>query len=261
MTCIPGVKKMSLNVQKRMILNYKKPKVLFFGREKCDATSKAIKHLELVGFEVTPVFSRSRGEALSESILEWNGDYILCFRSLFILPKILIDKAKTGAINFHPGPPEFPGSGCLNYALYENSQSYGVTAHLMNEKIDEGNILECRRFQIHKLDTVNSLLERTHLKLLDLFFDFTSSLATIGAEFLTKNLQKSKNEKWSGTNRKIKDLDSLSLVNLNISETQLDKLVRATYTELFPPKVILHGYEFLLKSNKKLSSYLCSNTI
>ena len=45
------------------------------------------------------------------------------------------------AINFHPGPPEFRGIGCANFALLKNSKYYGSTAHVMEAKVDSGPIL------------------------------------------------------------------------------------------------------------------------
>ena len=226
--------------------------VLFFGRANCEDSFKALNHLIRLGCRVTSIFSKGHGESFPEKILSWSGDYIFCFRSMFILPKSLINQARIAAINFHPGPPEYPGSGCLNFALYEESKLYGVTSHLMTEKVDDGSIIECRRFSIDQADTVNSLLERTHAKLLDLFFDVSTAVAMKGKSYLEYSINGSIHEKWSGKKRKIKDLDALSIVDLNISEAELIKLIKATYTENFPPKVVLHGYEFFLKSDEKL---------
>jgi methionyl-tRNA formyltransferase len=71
---------------------------------------------------------------LPENIEWWRDDYIFCFRGYFLLPKSLLDRASVAAINFHPAPAKYPGSGCLNWALYDNANTYGTTAHLMNEK-------------------------------------------------------------------------------------------------------------------------------
>jgi hypothetical protein len=225
--------------------------VLFFGRANCDLSSKALNHLVGLGFKVFSVLSKGRGESIPTDATGWSGGYIFCFRSMFILPKSLLDRAKKGAINFHPGPPEYPGSGCLNYALYENSRLFGVTAHLMTEKVDDGEIIKCRRFPIHVTDTVNSLLERSHIKLLDLFFDVTSGVALHGRDYIDASLNQSKGEIWSGIKRKIKNIDDLSIIDKNIAEDDLRRLIRATYTQDFPPKIILHGYEFFLQSDKK----------
>ena len=242
---------MTINSQNSLHSSYDNREVLFFGRKNCEASTKALNHLIGLGFNVASIFSRGHGDSLPENVGQWSGNYIFCFRSTFILPKNIIDKAKIAAINFHPGSPEYPGSGCLNYALYENSNIYGVTAHLITEKIDDGDIIECRRFPIYESDTVRTLLDRTHVNLLDLFFDVISGIAINGKYFIDNSLKNSTNEKWSGLKRKIKDLNNLSIVDKNISENELKKLIRATYTENFPTKIILHGYEFLLKSDVK----------
>jgi len=242
---------MSINPQNNLQNSEDNREVLFFGRANCESSSKALNHLSRLGFKVTSIFSKGHGDSLPEDIGWWSGDYIFCFRSMFILPKHLINKAKIAAINFHPGSPEYPGSGCLNYALYENSKLYGVTSHLMTEKVDDGNIVDCRRFPIHETDTVNSLLQRTHVKLLDLFFDVISGIDIYGKTYIDESIKNSKNEKWSGIKRKIKNLDDLSIVDKNVTENELINLIRSTYTENFPPKVIMYGYEFILKSDKK----------
>jgi methionyl-tRNA formyltransferase len=61
-------------------------------------------------------------------------DYIFCFRSHFILNKKTISRAKIHAINFHPGPPEYRGIGCVNFSLLNKEKKYGATVHLINEK-------------------------------------------------------------------------------------------------------------------------------
>ena len=231
--------------------NIEKIKVLFFGRSKCEATDRAIDYLNRLDFEVTTVKSNGRGESLPADIAGWSGEYIFCFRSLFVLPKHILDTAKIAAINFHPGPAEYPGSGCLNFALYENAKEYGVTAHIMTEKVDDGSILECRRFPIFAGDTVNSLLERTHLKLLDLLFDTVGGIGVSGRSYINELLNKSNHEEWIGEARRMKELETLSVVDIGVSASELDRVIRATHTESFPTKIKLHGYEFLLSSPRK----------
>jgi len=229
-------------------------RVLFFGRSGCEFTQKALAHLLMIGFEVTFVESKNRGDTLPEEISSWDGEYILSFRSLLILSGGLIAKASIASINFHPAPVEYPGSACLNFALYDNAEDYGVTAHIMNEKVDNGTIIECRRFPIVPNDTVDSLLLRTHLKLLDLFFDVVTNLFFGGRRSLDLKIQLSSGEKWLGEARKIKDLENLQSIAVHATKEELEKVIRATYTKDYPPMVELHGYEFLLKSPKAKSS-------
>lgn len=223
------------------------PSVLFFGRADCEQSKKALDHLKQCQFNVTSVISNGRGESLPEFVNAWSGDYIFCFRSLFILPKTLIDRAEIAAVNFHPAPPEYPGSACINFALYDQSQHYGVTAHIMNEKIDNGAILQCERFPILPQDDLESLLAKTHVKLGELFFNFIDRVVAGGAEFIEAAKNTSRDVVWSGEARKMEALDQLQVIPPDISKEVLERIIRATYTENFPPKIVLHGYEFVLK--------------
>ena len=221
--------------------------VLFFFRKRCHLSQKAYQYLEHLGFDVTGVQSTDFKESLPEDINWWQGDYILCFRSFFVLPCNILKKAAKGAINFHPGPPEYPGNGCLNWALYDNAKYYGVTTHIMDERIDNGAIVECRRFPLLKQDNVDTLLARTHHKLFDLFIDISTGLALEGNRFLDNKLAESQSESWRGKARKMSDLDNLQQVDASITKRDLEKIIRATYTSNFPPVINLHGHKFFLK--------------
>lgn len=222
-------------------------RVLFFGREKCNATEELLRKIIRYGFDVTFVKSSQRGEKLQEDILWWEGEYIICFRSLFVLPKALIDKASIAAINFHPAPPEYPGSGCINFALYDEVSEYGVTAHIMNEVVDNGKILEVRRFPVTSCDNLTTVLARTHSELLNLCSHFISGVYSEGEKFLKKKLTLAEAEVWRGKARLLKELDALQKIDTNVSEEELMRLIRATYIEGYPPTVELHGFKFRLE--------------
>lgn len=222
-------------------------KVLFFGRKGCDGTSKALTLLRTLGCELTVVNSQRRGENLPIDTSNWTGDFIFSFRSLYVLPKSIIESAAIAAVNFHPAPVEYPGSGCLNFALYENAKNYGVTAHIMNETIDSGPVIECRRFPIFPSDSVDTLLERTHIKLLDLFFDVSADLVINGRAALEAKIRKSSHEKWRGVATRLKDLEKLQVVPIDAPEEEVRRRVRATYTTKFPTIIKLYGYEFAIK--------------
>ena len=129
---------------------------------------KIAKKLEDYNFDVTYFKSEKRKERLPNYVLSWKGDYIICFRSLSVLPKSLLKKASIAAVNFHPGPPEYPGSGCINFALYDEVNEYGVTAHIMNSKVDNGDILEVKRFKINMNTNLKEALSKTHDELFQL---------------------------------------------------------------------------------------------
>lgn len=222
-------------------------RVLFFGRAKCSSTEDLLKKLVRYGFDVTFIKSRNRGEKLPEDIYWWEGEYIVCFRSLFVLPKSLIDKASIAAINFHPAPPEYPGSGCINFALYDEVSEYGVTAHVMNELVDNGKILEVRRFPVTPHDDLPTVLSRTHSELFNLCSDFISGLHSGDENFLKEKMETSETEVWRGDARLLKELDALQKIDTKVSEKELKRIIRATHIEGYPPRIELHGFKFRLE--------------
>jgi methionyl-tRNA formyltransferase len=221
-------------------------RILFFGRNQCAGSERLLSQIRRHGFDVTFVKSHGRGEKLPKDIQEWAGDYIICFRTLFILPDSLLKKARVAAINFHPAPPEYPGSGCINFALYDEVSDYGVTAHLMNKKIDNGKILEVRRFPVHKSQDLSSVLVRTHAELHSLCSDFITAISSEGESYISLKIEESANVHWAGGARLMKELDQLQIIDAGIEKSELEKIIRATYIDGFPPKIIVHGYKFYL---------------
>ena len=223
------------------------PSVLFLGRAGCAHSDAAEACVRDLGWSVLRVDSVKRGETLPAAAQDWRGDYILCFRSFFILKAPVLSAARIAAINFHPGPVEYPGSGCVNFALYDGAEEFGVTAHLMDERVDAGRVLECRRFPILPVDTVATLLRRTHLQLMGLFQDLVVGLAQFGADFLDEKLASSAAEEWRGPARRLAELDRLQVLDAECSRAELERVVRATHTESFPTELDFHGHRFVLK--------------
>lgn len=224
--------------------------MLFFGKSGCVYSESLRDQLENLGFNVQDVWSDGIGEELPCEVQEWQGDYIVCFRSRFILPPWLIARAEQAAVNIHPGPPEYRGSGCINWALYDEAPDYGVTAHFMNEQIDAGRIIEVVRFRVNSGDPVSTLLRRTHEHCLDLAKNLVQGIAKNGCEYLHRRADLASHEKWSGPVRRIESVDSLSRVESTMSRKELERVIRATYTHEFPTYVEICGYRFFLDAER-----------
>ena len=69
---------------------------------------------------------------------------------------------------FSSRPTKYRGAGCLNYALYNNENISGVTAHLMTKKIDQGKIIDIKKFRIYSKDNLAEILKQTHQELFNL---------------------------------------------------------------------------------------------
>ena len=91
----------------------KNNRVLFFCRKKDFHSEELIKFLKSKIKFVKVIFSNNHKDKLKLSSIPKKIDYIFCFRSFYILKNNILNKAKF-SINFHPGPPEFRGIGCVN---------------------------------------------------------------------------------------------------------------------------------------------------
>lgn len=227
-------------------------KVLFFSRENDELSSKCLNHLVGLGYKVDAIFSNKRKEKLSDDLRGTIYDYIICYRSYLIIPKFLLDKTKYYNINFHPASPNYPGSGGVNLALLNEDQEFGVTAHLMNEKVDSGDIIEYRSFKVNKIDNVQSLLDRTHNYLYCLFIELTTQLRQEGNEIIKSKIKQNK-IKWSKSLTKISDIDKLQVIEKDVTEIELEKRIRSCNHPNFPLEVHIHNHRFVYKG-KILSS-------
>ena len=224
-------------------------KLLFFGREECHYSHLLRFMLQDLSAEVTCVLSGQKPELdVLEGLSEWTGDYIVSFRSRVILPPWLLQRANSCAVNFHPGPPEYPGSGCVNWALYDERSEYGVTAHLMDARVDSGAILRVHRFPIAPHHSVADVLLRTHAELFLLAHSFLSFIRTSPADELYA-WATSSDERWSGSPRPLSSLDALQTIDpVSISPQELSRVIRATKFGPYGPRIVLHGVNFVLPS-------------
>lgn len=225
-------------------------RIAFFGRKGCLLTDKIEQLLRRSDNSVEVFLSEARGQALPEKILNWRGDLLISFRNLVVLPTRLLESARL-AVNFHPGPPEYPGSGCVNYALLDGATNFGVTAHIMSEVVDSGPILEVRRFPVAPSDNIDTLLKTTHNELFQLAQDLIQKLISVGVEGLdTFSRGYSSRETWSPKRRAITHLDALQELDPTITREELELKRRALHTESFPLYFRLHGYKFELNTNE-----------
>lgn len=108
-----------------------------------------------------------------EHIRSFAPDLILSVYYDQIFNKELLDLPKLGCVNVHPALlPKFRGVAPLIWALIEGEKRSGVTFHLMERRVDTGDILLQERFPITEQDTGFSV----HQKAAALVGPMTSSL-------------------------------------------------------------------------------------
>ncbi len=73
---------------------------------------------------------------------------LICFLTDNIVPGKILERLRPQSINIHPGPPEYPGAHGLQFAIFDQAHTFGVTVHEMSEKVDGGPILMVDRFSL-----------------------------------------------------------------------------------------------------------------
>lgn len=103
---------------------------------------------------------------------------LVAFTTDVIVPPDILDQLGFGAYNFHPGPPHFPGWAPALFAVHQHATEFGVTAHLMTERVDEGPIVEVEHFRIPADIGLHALEELACVRLAHLFWRLAKLLAT-----------------------------------------------------------------------------------
>lgn len=85
-------------------------------------------------------------------------DYIFSIVNSKILSKDIIDLAKKYVINYHDSPlPRYAGLNSTTWALINQEKKHGVSWHVVNEKIDEGDIIKQKIFNLNERTTAIGL--------------------------------------------------------------------------------------------------------
>ena len=198
----------------------KAPVILFIGKAEDHFSKIAADYIRLHFEEATIVFSK-RSDPFPNELFGWEGDFIISYLSQWIIPGPLLEKARVAAINLHPGPPEYPGIGCTNFAVYNEEKDFGITCHHMMSRVDSGTIIAVRRFPIWPGDTVYSITQRCYLEILRLFYELVDMLLK-GHELPVSG------ESWKRKPYTRKQLNELCELTADMSQKEIDRRVKAT---------------------------------
>lgn len=213
-------------------------KALFLRRAGCLHSDRAEAFLRSRFAQVAIVSTAGPGTELDPVLLADRPDVLLAFRSHIIVRRPFIESVPL-CLNFHPGPPERRGSGCINFALAAGDEAYGTTCHHIDEAIDHGPIVDVRRFPITTRDGVAEVLARTYDYMLCQFYDVAGAVA----EGLPLSLS---GDKWQGPCGRAREMNALREISLAPDAREhLERHVRATAFGPYQPFVTLHGQRFV----------------
>lgn len=184
------------------------------------------------------VYLGKPGSAFPNLALKEPAELLISYISPWIIPESVLSRTKLWNINFHPGPPEYPGIGCFNFALYNEEKEYGVTAHIMEKRVDRGKIIGVKRFKVPSGASVFDLSVITYKALFLLFKD------VFGYLLLHERLPDC-SEQWKRAPYKRSELEALCCLDSGMSRTEIVKRIRATrYPHMPGAYLTLHGLKF-----------------
>ncbi|MFN0241290.1 MAG: MupA/Atu3671 family FMN-dependent luciferase-like monooxygenase [Planctomycetota bacterium] len=116
-------------------------------------------------------------------------DHLFAITHLAVLPEAVLALPERGAINFHDGPlPDYAGLNAPAWALMNGESRYGVTWHRACARVDAGDVLKQRTFDVAQDETAFSLNAKCFGAAIDSFAELVGELATDSAQPLPQDL-------------------------------------------------------------------------
>lgn len=112
-------------------------------------------------YEIPLYVVKNHNSRSTKKLLKTLGPDLLITANTRIIQKRVLEIPTCAAINFHTSTlPQYAGLDSIFWALYYDEPEIGVTVHVLEPKLDTGNILGQRVFPVGSTDTVESLTER-----------------------------------------------------------------------------------------------------
>lgn len=194
-------------------------RLLFLAKEKPFVKDAAV--LIRSSVNDADIYFGMLGDPFPAAALKKEYDYVISYISPWIVPKEVIVHTRVAAINLHPGPPEYPGIGCTNFAIYDGAKEFGITVHHMLEKVDSGSIIIVKRFPILLDDTVYSLTQRCYEYIFQAFKELLPYM--VHSTPLPQSA-----EQWRRKPYTRKELNGLCRITKDMSDEEIRRRVRAT---------------------------------
>jgi methionyl-tRNA formyltransferase len=165
---------------------------------------------------------------------------LIGFVTPVIVPKSTLNALGYGAYNFHPGPPNYPGSLPSHFAVYNKATEFGATAHLMKERVDTGPIVGVERFAVPPGTPVRGLEQLALNKVALLFWNLSKALANSAEPLPQLPVE------WSGRWTTQRDYLKLCEIPADIPPDELERRIGVFGAGHFGirPTITVHGRKF-----------------
>ncbi|MFP8781472.1 MupA/Atu3671 family FMN-dependent luciferase-like monooxygenase [Hydrogenophaga sp. RWCD_12] len=117
------------------------------------------------------------GEGLADRLAGLHFDWLFSIANLSVIPQAVLAQAARGAINFHDGPlPRHAGLNAPVWAILAREQQHGVTWHMIEGGIDEGDIVQQQLFEMAPNETALTLNTRCYEAAMESFAGLLADL-------------------------------------------------------------------------------------
>ncbi|PCH93085.1 MAG: peptide synthetase, partial [Rhodobacteraceae bacterium] len=128
-------------------------------------------------------------KGLAQRLAGIKFDWLFSLANLDIIPSAVLDMPTKGAINFHDGLlPDYAGLNTPAWALINQEIQHGISWHMIEGGVDEGDILAQSSFDITPHDTSLTLNTKCFEAALDSFPNLLEQIATNGLQRQTQSL-------------------------------------------------------------------------
>tara|TARA_R110002110_G_scaffold122424_4_gene298629 strand:+ start:6401 stop:7072 length:672 start_codon:yes stop_codon:yes gene_type:complete len=164
---------------------------------------------------------------------------LVAFSTGIIVPARLLALCDCGAINFHPGTPDYPGNQIAAFAAYDEAAEFGATAHFMASAVDSGPIISVRREAMPPGGTRTDYALIGYKNLVFLFNDLDDKLSNLDETLIPNG------DSWSGHIWKLSDLNRMRMLPRDIDAEGFTRRLRAFEdSEPGSLQVELFGFRF-----------------
>jgi len=178
---------------------------------------------------------------VENKIVESKCEYAISMNWQTLIKKSTIELFNSGILNIHPGDlPRYRGNATVNWAILNNENQIGLTLHFMNEKLDEGPIVNKLFYKLDDKSYVGDVYDWIQKSCPSFVFESLKGLENKSIKIINQFEINTKPMRCYP--RKPED----SQINWNNSNKDIFRLIRAS------SKPFLGAYSFLSPSNEKV---------
>lgn len=160
----------------------------------------------------------------AQQLLDYSYEYLFSIMNDVYLDDALISSATELSINYHNSLlPKYAGLNATSWAILNNEKEHGITWHVIDEVIDQGDILIQNNFPIEKSDTALTLDLKCQTQAIE-------SINTLLNNIITKKFSRQPQNSSDRTYYSARDIpENCGVIDWQQSVKDIEALFKATY--------------------------------